>query len=45
MLKKLKLNEVGDKATVLPPKAFTGATIRENVQALEEFATERINTK
>ena len=36
---------VGDKATVLPPKAFTGATIRENVQALEEFATERINTK
>ena len=37
--------EIGDKATVLPPKAFTGATIRENVKALEEFATERINSK
>jgi len=37
--------EIGDAATVLPPKAFTGATIRENVQALEEFATERTNTK
>lgn len=36
---------IGDKATVLPPKAFTGATIRENVKALEEFATERTNTK
>ncbi|MBQ7555852.1 hypothetical protein IJS98_05300, partial [bacterium] len=34
-----------DNSTVLPPKAFTGATIRSSVEELEEFATERTAEK
>lgn len=36
---------VGDAATVLPPKAFSGSSIKSNVKALEDFADERIAGK
>ena len=33
------------EAKVLPPKAFSGSSIKSSVKALEEFATERIAAK
>ena len=36
---------VGDTAKVLPPKAFSGSSIKSNVKALEAFASERIAGK
>ena len=33
---------VGNTATVLPPKAFSGSSIKSSVVALEAFAGERI---
>ena len=36
---------VGDTAKVLPPKAFSGSSIKSNVKALEDFADERIAGK
>ena len=33
---------IGDTATVLAPKAFSGSSIKSNVKALEDFADERI---
>ena len=36
---------VGGTAKVLPPKAFSGSSIRSSVAALEAFATERIAGK
>ena len=35
----------GDTAKVLPPKAFSGSSIKSSVAALEEFASERIAGK
>ena len=35
----------GDTAKVLPPKAFSGSSIKSNVKALEDFAAERISGK
>ena len=35
----------GDTAKVLPPKAFSGSSIKSNVKALEDFADERIAGK
>ena len=36
---------VGDAATVLSPKAFSGSSIKSSVKALEDFADERIAGK
>ena len=36
---------VGDTATVLSPKAFSGSSIKSNVKVLEDFADERIAGK
>jgi len=36
---------VGDAAKVLPPKAFSGSSIKSNVAALENFAAERMAAK
>ena len=36
---------IGDAAKVLPPKAFSGSSIKSNVKALEDFADERIAGK
>ena len=36
---------VGDTAKVLPPKAFSGSSIKSNVKALEDFASERRTAK
>ena len=36
---------VGETAKVLPPKAFSGSSIKSNVKALEAFASERIAGK
>ena len=36
---------VGDTAKVLPPKAFSGSSIKSSVKALEDFADERISGK
>ena len=36
---------VGDAAKVLPPKAFSGSSIKSSVAALEDFADERIAGK
>ncbi len=36
---------VGDAAKILPPKAFSGSSIKSSVAALEEFASERIAGK
>ena len=36
---------VGDAATVLPPKAFAGASVKSNVAALESFVTARISVR
>ena len=33
------------ESKVLPPKAFSGASIKSSVKALEEFATERISVQ
>ena len=33
------------ESKVLPPKAFSGSSIKSSVKALEEFATERMATK
>ncbi len=33
---------VGDAATVLPPKAFAGASVKSNVEALDAFVAARI---
>ena len=35
----------GDTAKVLPPKAFSGSSIKSSVAALEAFASERISGK
>lgn len=35
----------GDTATVLPPKALGGSSIRSSTKALEEFVTSRISLK
>ncbi len=35
----------GDTAKILPPKAFSGSSIKSSVAALEEFASERIAGK
>ena len=35
----------GDTAKVLPPKAFSGSSIKSSVKALEAFVTERIAVK
>ena len=36
---------IGDVAKVLPPKAFSGSSIKSNVPALEAFADERMAAK
>jgi len=36
---------IGDAAKVLPPKAFSGASIKSSAAALETFVTERITVK
>ncbi|MBO4708329.1 MAG: NAD(P)H-dependent oxidoreductase [Kiritimatiellae bacterium] len=36
---------IGDAAKVLPPKAFSGSSIKSSVAALEAFFTERITAK
>ena len=36
---------VGDAAKVLPPKAFSGSSIKSSVPALESFASERMAAK
>ena len=36
---------IGDAAKVLPPKAFSGSSIKSSVKALEDFADERIAGK
>jgi len=36
---------IGDAAKVLPPKAFSGSSIKSSVKALEEFATDRMAAK
>ena len=36
---------VGDTAKVLPPKAFSGSSIKSSVAALEEFVTDRLAVK
>ena len=36
---------VGETAKVLPPKAFSGSSIKSSVKALEAFVTERIAVK
>ena len=36
---------IGETAKVLPPKAFAGSSVRENVPALEAFVKERITVK
>lgn len=36
---------VGDAAKILPPKAFTGSSIRSSAKALEAFVAERIVVK
>ena len=36
---------IGDTATVLSPKAFSGSSIKSSVKALEDFADERIAAK
>ena len=36
---------VGDTATVLSPKAFSGSSIKSSVKALEDFASERMEAK
>ena len=36
---------IGDTAKVLPPKAFSGSSIKSSVAALEAFVTERISVK
>ena len=36
---------VGDAAKVLPPKAFSGSSIKSSVSALEAFASERMAGK
>ena len=36
---------IGDAAKVLPPKAFSGSSIKSSVAALEAFADERMSSK
>ena len=36
---------IGDAAKILPPKAFSGSSIKSSVKALEAFVTERIAVK
>ena len=36
---------IGDVAKVLPPKAFSGSSIKSSVAALEAFASERMAAK
>ena len=36
---------VGDAAKILPPKAFSGSSIKSSVAALEAFAAERMSGK
>ena len=36
---------IGDAAKVLPPKAFSGSSIKSSVPALETFASERMAAK
>ena len=36
---------IGDAAKVLPPKAFSGSSIKSNAAALEAFVSERMTTK
>ena len=36
---------IGDAAKVLPPKAFSGSSIKSSVAALEAFVTERLAVK
>jgi len=36
---------IGDAAKVLPPKAFSGSSIKSSVKALEDFADERMSSK
>ena len=33
------------ESKVLPPKAFSGSSIKSNVKALEEFAADRMTVK
>ena len=36
---------VGNTAKILPPKAFSGSSIKSSVAALEAFASERMSGK
>ncbi len=36
---------ISDAAKVLPPKAFSGSSIKSNAAALEAFVSERMTTK
>ena len=36
---------IGDAAKVLPPKAFSGTSIKSSIPALEAFVAERMNVK
>jgi len=36
---------IGDAAKILPPKAFSGSSIKSSVAALEAFAAERMSGK
>ena len=36
---------IGDAAKVLPPKAFSGSSIKSSVAALEAFVAERMANK
>jgi orotate phosphoribosyltransferase-like protein len=36
---------IGDAAKVLPPKAFSGSSIKSSVPALEAFVSERMASK
>ena len=45
MTDKALLEIFGDMANVLPPKAFSGSSIKSSVAALEAFATDRLAVK
>jgi len=36
---------IGDAAKVLPPKAFSGSSIKSSVAAIEAFVSERLAAK
>jgi len=36
---------IGDAAKILPPKAFSGSSIKSSAAALEAFAAERMSGK